>query len=490
MASLPDLPSASNPYAGAAAGYASSASSLLNAFNSAARQAAQQQAAAARQKAIDEQAQAQKQFDNEEKIRAAGGVSSTIEADGSPSDSNTGRPTINTAKPQPRPNPAAEGYGNPSVEPVSGRTYVFPSADQKNKTFVPTGGLADALAASTNWDRKTPITATQAHEWLQAVDAAQPKNEPSTLVGQNGDIQDSDGNPVMGFVGHNTGKFTPINMSGGSAGGPFDASASQGPQQPRPQSAQAGDQYNAPANAGPPGYDLSQMGGGKQDGAFTFQPPQKADKPDVSQIIPNVQGPGGGPVIYDKNSQSTKEVALPKGSKAVMTPAQQEADKDRHEHEAERKDASKMKPAEARLIVKTKADGIAKADAEYRKATFADDPTQQQILTPADWKQAIRERNKAYEAVQNEYEESLGAATGNEIPHNDWADKLAASDAAKGTTSQATASPGRGGAKAPAAPAAAAPAAAAPPAITEGTIIRNPKTGARQILRGGAWKPL
>jgi hypothetical protein len=479
MASFPALPSGNNPYAAQAAGYASSAASVFNALNAAAQQ---HQARLDKQKQ-DDAAQArsdlQRAFENENALRKEGGILNPNTGSTHP-----GAPTLKRDdNPQPGDAaPAPQGPGQMVTEPVSGRQYYMPTASEKEQSalndtnsFVPTGQLG-AMLQNAGVKPGTRLKAADSHSILLALNEAQPKDEPYD-IDSSGKFQDAQGNPTAVMIGRKTGTVKMLNFGG--------------QQQPRPQSAQAGDQYAAPADGGAPGYDLSQIRGGQPGGAFAL--PDKPDKPDVSQIIPGQQGPNGGMLIYDKNSQTAKEIPLPKGSKAVMTAAQKEADADRHEREAERKDASKMKPAEARLIVKTKADALAKADAEYQKALTT-------AITPEDKKAAVAERQKGYQAAQNEYEESISAATGQQIPHNSWADTPA--------SAPAQTSPGRGGpggrggqaavtpSAAPATATAPAPTAQSPakaataPAITEGTIIRNRTTGARQILRGGQWRPL
>jgi hypothetical protein len=75
----------------------------------------------------------------------------------------------------------------------------------------------------------------------------------------------------------------------------------------------------------------------------------KTEKPDVSQIIPGMQGPNGGPLIYDKTTQSMKEIPPVPGSKGVLTADQQDRSEDRktrlRESEDRRADAADAREA-------------------------------------------------------------------------------------------------------------------------------------------------
>jgi hypothetical protein len=73
MGGFPALPSGNNPYAGAAAGYANAAASVYNNLQSRLQQAANQQAAAMRQKDQDIAAARQRDFENQLELYKAGG---------------------------------------------------------------------------------------------------------------------------------------------------------------------------------------------------------------------------------------------------------------------------------------------------------------------------------------------------------------------------------------------------------------------------------
>lgn len=220
------------------------------------------------------------------------------------------------------------------IQSIGGKRMYKPTDLQAGKAFVPHGGLADALMQGGGWDGKTPLTDTQSHSLMMAINEAQPKDERSVYDNSGKYIDAKTGKGVPGFIGEKTHKFFPIDLSGGGGS-------------PQPGPAQA----PAPSSGGAPGgaFDLTrgltptpaqpgaQPGAAPAgaDSAFSFAPPEKPEKPDVQSILPGQQGPNGGVLVFDKNSQSVKEVPLPKGSKATMTPAQTEADKDRHVRQSE-----------------------------------------------------------------------------------------------------------------------------------------------------------
>jgi len=133
-------------------------------------------------------------------------------------------------------------------------------------------------------------------------------------------------------------------------------------------------------------------------------------------------------------------------------------------------------PNQFRMADKDKKSALDKVETEYRKAL-------QEAVTPEEKSAAVAMRQEGRLQAQLAYEQQVSDLVGNDVGHNDWAERLAEQE---NQPAKPQAKPER---PAQAPPAAAAPQQAAAP-ITEGTIIRNPKTGARQILRGGQWQPL
>lgn len=85
--------------------------------------------------------------------------------------------------------------------------------------------------------------------------------------------------------------------------------------------------------------------------------PKALDKPDAQSILPGQQGPNGGVLVFNKNSQTIDEIPVPKGSKAVLTPVQAEADKDRHIRRTELEDLRAARNAETQGRIRDRAQG-------------------------------------------------------------------------------------------------------------------------------------
>ena len=300
---------------------------------------------------------------------------------------------------QPAPAAAPSGRYTSRMKQINGSWYYYPTDQEKGKNFIPSGQLGDALKTA-GWDGKTPVTPEQSHSVMQALNEAQPKDEPYEYDASGKYLDAKTGKPVPGFIGKKSKKFFPVDLSGGDSqsstpgaapGGPFDTSAQPNPgwaynqrdlegmgaipvdtvagpgnssgfttRTPNPAAHGAGRtiratdtgnsyffpsaQPNAQASHGAaPGgpFDMSddpgqpgqstpqQANGAAPNGPFSFAPPEKADKPDASQIVPGMQGPNGGPLIYDKTSQSMKEIPPVPGSKGVLTADQQDKSNDR-----------------------------------------------------------------------------------------------------------------------------------------------------------------
>jgi hypothetical protein len=68
-----------------------------------------------------------------------------------------------------------------------------------------------------------------------------------------------------------------------------------------------------------------------------------ASKPDATQFIPGMTGPHGGPMVFDKNTQTASEVALPAGSKRTLSPEAADVAQRAAEREQDRADAAQAK---------------------------------------------------------------------------------------------------------------------------------------------------
>lgn len=235
------------------------ASSLLNGLNAAANQQAQLQ----RQQQLNQQALDHQAFVDHMDLINRGAVPVDVEK---PSTTSTGAHFID------RTQTAAQGAGETITEPASGKRYYVPTQTERDaqsgKTFVPTGGLAEALKNGGAWDGKTPITQEASHSLMMALNEAQPKDEPYD-IDVSGKFRDAQGNPVPVAIGKKTKTVTMLNLGGGSQsnggapGGPFDSSDDPGqPGQPLQQAAQQPVQPGA-----------AQVGRG-----LNFAPSEKAEK--------------------------------------------------------------------------------------------------------------------------------------------------------------------------------------------------------------------
>jgi hypothetical protein len=352
MGSFPALPSGNNPALGAAAGYASSAASAYNAMQSAKNQQAIRDQQRKDKAAADYQAGLQRDFQDQLELLKMGAVPTQVYPNGPPL---PGRPTLQS----PEANPAAQGGGPTITDPQGNRQYI-PTESEKDlrsgKTFIPTGGLASALIAGGAWDGITPMTAAHSHDLLMSLNEAQPKGDGWELD-TSGKMVDANGNPAA-FWKNKNGKIMPFDGSGtaqsgqpgggtpGAApGGPFDLSSNgYGP--------------NLSRMAAQPGAAQPAQGGG----GLRFAPAEKPEKPDVSQIVPGQVGPNGGLLIYDKNTQSMKEIPPIPGSKGVLTADQEDRSEDRK---------VRLREAEARLGDAATAREARQADAQQARENQA-----------------------------------------------------------------------------------------------------------------------
>jgi hypothetical protein len=107
-------------------------------------------------------------------------------------------------------------------------------------------------------------------------------------------------------------------------------------------------------------------------GAFggLIKPPQE-EKPDATSFIPGMYGPKGGPILFNKNTQSASEVALPAGSKREPTPGQAEATARAEERRQDREDARRQREEDAnQKVIETlqgKADALDTQAAGHRQ---------------------------------------------------------------------------------------------------------------------------
>jgi hypothetical protein len=394
MASFPavfPMPNAANA-AGEAAG---AASSVYNSLQNRIAAAADQQAKQQRQQQLDQQSADQRGLENMLQLEARGAVPAEIIGQG-PNGMKTRTP-----------NPAAQGEGQTVQEPQSGKRFYVPTQSERDrkqgKTFRPTGQLADALKTA-GWDGETDITPEQSHGIMQSLNEAQPKDEPYEYDASGKYIDVRTGLPVPGFIGKKTKKFYQIDMSGsggqqqqastpGAApGGPFDGS---------------GAGMRTDGGAQPPASRGSVEARGN---AYDFAPKEKEPKAPKSLHFETHTNDRGDVTTfgYDPETMELKSTHVAKG----VGPQR----KDPADPNAPPK-PKPMTPANARIIVQNKAKALGDAQKAYTKAASM-------ALNDDDKNAALDDLRNAQKQAQLNYEQELSAATGNEIPHNNWADVI------------------------------------------------------------------
>ncbi len=354
MASFPAPFPTNNPYAGEAAGYASSSASVFNAIRAAASQHAalmqrdkEAQVAASQKKSSDYQKSLQQDFENHNALMKQGGIPAEVYASGAPA---PGRPTLMT----PEPNPAAQGQGQTIIEPNGTKTYI-PTASEKEQSALNDSNsftLSEDLAAEA---RKMGLTNVQAGfrypkadaEFInQRLDAYHKANspEPETFTYDDKNFVDENGKPVLALKGNRGTIKRAVLTGGGSPGGPFDLSSQQ--------QLQPGDTLNAPDNSGPPAYGFRARTSAPSD-ALTFAPPSKKPNPQA-----HYAGNDSGDVTGITFDPATGQFAQGPTFKGV---GQKRKDPDA---------APGTKPVSAsqlRIIETTKSTNMQKALGQYRK---------------------------------------------------------------------------------------------------------------------------
>lgn len=453
-------------------GFASAAASFHNALQSAANQMATQK----RLKDAADVAQAQRDFENKIQLLKLG-----AEPDADTGSTHPNGPTLKLGD-KDQDSARAERKGTTIKDPQGGPDQYIPTkAEIAAKTpgnFVPRGQLAEALK-SAGWDGKTSLTAPQSHSLMQALNLAQPKDETYS-IDTSGKFTDAQGKPAAVTIGHKTGKVRMLDLSGVAQ--PSQPGAAQGG--PFAQSVSPGDEIAAPNDAGSPGYGLHSAAGAQPGGAFSFAPPEKAAKPPKNLHFVNSTNDAGDVVTrgFDPETGELKSTKVEKG----IGPKRRDPDAGPRE--------KPPSPAQFRMVVSAKAKALKSANDAYAKAVAPVGGAGGIAATDQEKAEALKNLRQAHVQAQNDYEEGIGTLTGNDVPHNDWADKALAEATAQPPDAEAKQTPGRGGkaaqpAAAPAAkPAAVAAKTEAPP--PEGTIVRNPKTGERRQLKGGKWTPI
>lgn len=411
----------------------SAAASLLNGLNAAANQQTARDATKKAQDAADYQRGLQQDLTNALDLQKNNYVPATTrssDASGVP----PGRPTLAL----PQDNPAAQGDG-PTITDRNGQVWKQKSKDQlaseDPRNFVPTGQLASMLKSGGR-DVTKPISPTDAHDILQSLNLAQPKDEDYE-IDASGKFQGADGKPAAAMIGKKTGRVRLLDFGGKDLGDPG-----------------ASGQF-APPDKTPPAAK-----------SLRFEPSTN-DRGDVT-----MRG-------FDPETGALVSTNVAKGIGGTR--------KDPNAAPAEKPPS----PAQLRLVVSDRAKALKAAKDAYAKAAAPIGGADGVPVSDQDMAEAAVTLRKAHVQAQNDYEEGISALTGKEVPHNDWADKALAdaqTQAVKKTRAVNKATAKSAPAQRTAAPAEQRTAASAQ-AITEGTIISDGK-GNRQVLKAGKWTPI
>lgn len=443
-----------------AGGAASSASSIANAL-----QAAVNQNNAQKRMKDEEKAVQGREEDNAYYHALENGWQDVPMAQQQPQAAAPGRPTLQTPA-QPGDTAAApvpQAIDPSRIKQIGRRAMYKPTDQETGKAFVPAGQLGEALKTG-GWDGKTPITPEQSHSIMQALDAAQPKDEPYEYDASGKYLDAATGKPVPGFIGKKTKKFYPVDMGqgggtqasgtpGAAPGGVFDTS------RPFDQTGQ-NDTAQVPSNGG---------------AGVTFSPKEKDEKTKNLHFETHTNDKGDVTTFgYDPETMELKSTHVAKGvGPQRRDPIDPNAPKP----------PKPMSPGDARQIVQNKAKALADAQKAYTKESS-------EAITDDDHKAANDNLRKGQQQAQLNYEQELSAATGKEIPHNNWADGGATTPVRSVTATATPATPGK--TQTPAKPAQPVAAPAAQPAAAAAATPRfatNKKTGERLELKGGKWVP-
>jgi hypothetical protein len=412
---FPPLPSASNPYAAEAAGFASSAHAILNSLKAAHYQQQELQARQAQQ-AITQQHQ-----DETERREAF----------------NQGWVPAETQTPDPSGlirRDSVPGQDPSRIETFGGRRFYKPTDVEAGKAYVPPeGSLMYNLHIANGWDGKTPVTAQQSHQLAMAVNEAESRLHEPFDIDTSGKFTGPDGKPVPVAIGRKTGKVTLLDLGGGNAapaqdpefdehkggampatagmpGGPFAAAVPAQPAQPATQ--MSGGMPGGPFTAGAP----AQPGAAPQIGFAVKPPAAKERKETPDDWIRMITDPATDPA-EKKRAQAALDLARAPGTESDKDRdlTRQSLQADRAERRSEREETkTEGEKKTFRGIEATKQKAISDATKAYRKKLDT-------ALTPEDKQSALDDFRSDLDEAQRAYENAGDIETGNRTPHDPWA---------------------------------------------------------------------
>jgi hypothetical protein len=161
-------------------------------------------------------------------------------------------------------------------------------------------------------------------------------------------------------------------------------------------------------------------------GGITFAPPEKTERADTQSLLPSeFQGQGGGPIVWNKNTQEATELALPKGARRSLTTQQAQQAAEFQTRMAEvgenraARDAARQQQVQNELAGHNKLKGNRE---ETAKKDFM--AAMKEAITPEEKLAAARAYKSALQSSQAEYKTNISTTLQKPIADNDWADKL------------------------------------------------------------------
>lgn len=235
--------------------------------------------------------------------------------------------------------------------------------------------------------------------------AGQRPDRPVDRVDLSGDFKDGDGNPI------------PVAIYKDGSAAPLDTSAFGSPaiQQPA-----VGTVTPAPAS----GLTQPITQPKPQGTGISFSPKKPADKPEKEGLdhwVSVATDPDSSP---DEVKRAKAAINLHNSNTAGALAAARKL--------ADAQNEKPLSPSAARQITQKKFNDLKSADTAYAKANA-------EAVTPEEKQSALAARQQARQNAQLDYEQSISAATGKDIPHNSWADNPASPAPSGGSAAPATA---------------------------------------------------
>lgn len=288
-------------------------------------------------------------------------------------------------------------------EKVRAKTNNKPPLDETNSFLLP-----NEINTKVGLKPGTRLSREDAEGAMHLADAMDKHNEgkkdPLTHLDME-HVHDADGNVIPSGV-TSSGHFFPLDTS---------AFGAQPIQQP-----EVGTVRPAPADAMTQPMTQPQ----KQGGGVSFNPKKPADKPEKEGLdhwVSVATDPDSSPVDVKRAKAA---INLHNSNTAGALAAARKL--------ADAQNEKPLSSSAARQITQKKFNDLKSADTAYAKANA-------EAVTPEEKQSALAARQQARQNAQLDYEQSISAATGKDIPHNSWADNPASPVSSGGSAAPATA---------------------------------------------------